>query len=107
LKNNRTLASESQERKCCYCYRPMWDGDPETLRPFCREQGLTKRQAALRRCTAEHLVALADGGTSRKSNIAAACTYCNRQRHQRKVALAPKDFRERVLKRLRMGRWSP
>ena len=106
LKKNRAVASARQEWNCCYCQRPMWDGDAATIRQFCREHVLTKRQAFLRRCTAEHLVAQGDGGTCGRKNIAAACAYCNRQRHRRKSSLSPEAFRVRVLRRLQLGKWS-
>lgn len=57
------------------------------------------------KCTAEHLNAHQDGGTIAQSNIVAACWFCNQQRHRRKVAPVPEQFRKLVQQRMSKGRW--
>jgi len=45
------------------------------------------------------------GGANSKDNIAAACRFCNEQRHRAKVALEPKAYLARVMKRMAAGKW--
>jgi 5-methylcytosine-specific restriction endonuclease McrA len=102
LCRHRTIAAEQQGYRCWYCGFPMWDADASG---FAQRHGLTRRQAALLRCTAEHLTARQDGGTDRADNIVAACLSCNRLRHQRRKALTPESLRARVTARIGRGRW--
>ena len=105
LRANRLSAFYAQGGDCCYCGRPMWDGEPDTLPHFRREYGLTARQARQRRCTAEHLQALSDGGTSARPNIAAACAHCNKTRHATRPPKGPEEYREHVQKRIARSGW--
>src|SRR3546814_12975241 len=41
----------------------------------------------------------------RSENIAAACLYCNRKRHHARRILSPSDYRMKVRRQLRRGRW--
>jgi hypothetical protein len=80
----------------------MWESD---ISAFAESHKLTIRQARLYRCTAEHLVAKTDGGSNSAKNIVAACHWCNKNRHARKVAPTPNDYLEYIRKRLAQGRW--
>ena len=64
----------------------MWE---HNKKDFARAYGLTFREAADRRCTAEHVIARCDGGTADPENIAAACKKCNPARHEGRSARAP------------------
>jgi len=59
----RRMAAKRQKRHCYYCKRLMTS------------------QPQLRR-TAEHLIARSDCGKDSKSNIVAACHFCNAMRHR-------------------------
>lgn len=98
----RRLAFERQRGRCYYCNLPMWKEDAGS---FSGLHGISVRQARLSQCTAEHLLAKQDGGTDRQSNIAAACFYCNQQRHRRKQPMSPEKFMAFVLGRQAKGRW--
>lgn len=97
----RTLAFHAQHGRCCYCGLPMWQGSPDELKSL----GLRPRTAAPLRCTAEHLVALQDGGKDVAGNIAAACWLCNSRRHKRKVPPPPETYRVMVQRRIAKGKW--
>jgi 5-methylcytosine-specific restriction endonuclease McrA len=94
LKKLRNIAFLAQDRRCFYCDRKMWTGDPS---------GRALRDL----CTAEHLTARCDGGTDTLSNIVAACWPCNVGRHRRKKPLAPESYRIHVRRQLAVGRWQP
>lgn len=98
----RNRKAARQRWTCTYCRQPMWRTDPED---FARRHCLTMEQAALFQVTAEHLRARRDGGRNSYANIAAACLYCNRMRHQHGDALSPPDYRRFVRSELRAGRW--
>lgn len=104
LKTNREKAFVSQNGLCHYCGHKMWDRDPVR---FCKEFGLTLRQAAVLRCTAEHLCARQDGGKNSSSNIVAACQWCNQHRHKRRVPLDPEQYKAHVSQRMSKGKWLP
>lgn len=104
LRRHRDLAAQRQHFRCWYCGFPMWHRDPT---PFAQRHGLTVRLARRFCCTAEHLKARSDGGSDRSDNIVAACIYCNRMRHKRKVPRDPEDHRSHVARRVRLGRWHP
>ncbi|MNM24916.1 hypothetical protein D3C81_353560 [compost metagenome] len=99
----RSTAFQRQQGLCIYCQRPMWQSH---LRVFAAANGLTKFQASQRRCTAEHLQARCDGGSSQQANIAAACAYCNQQRHQLKQAPTPDAYKTYVQQQLLAGTWA-
>jgi len=81
----------------------MWNGI--SLRAFAAATCTTKRQARERRCTAEHLQAKCEGGTNSSENIAAACGYCNQQRHRFPIPPDPKAYFEYVQQKVLAGRW--
>lgn len=98
----RNRKAVRQRWTCTYCRQPMWLRNAEG---FARRHGLTREQAELLQVTAEHLRARCDGGRNSYANIAAACLYCNRMRHQLGDALSPSDYRQFVRDELRAGRW--
>ena len=102
----RHKAYTNQHCRCCYCSYPMWEKDPEE---FAKRHSLTKAQALLLQCTAEHLLARQDGGVDTARNIAAACAFCNRARHARRVNKAPdpESYRAHVARRIAKGGWHP
>lgn len=91
-----------QRWSCTYCRQPMWRRNVEG---FARRHGLMIDQAARLQVTAEHLRARRDGGRNSYANIAAACLYCNRMRHQRGGARSPADYGRYVRSKLRCGGW--
>jgi hypothetical protein len=80
----------------------MWSDDPKG---FATRFGITASQAKALECTGEHLEAHTDGGSSSKSNIVAACKFCNQGRHRRKTPPSPDQFKQIVLKRMAKMRW--
>jgi hypothetical protein len=102
IKRLRARAFHCQGGRCYYCGLPMWSEAPPALSEVGGVKFLTS--AALR-CTAEHLVAKCEGGRDQATNIVAACSFCNRGRHQRKCPLPPQDFAELVRGRLAKGKW--
>lgn len=63
--NIRNVLFEAQGGKCCYCAKPM---------------RLSQRGRYADAATIEHLHRKADGGSDRRSNLAAACLECNQDR---------------------------
>lgn len=59
LASLRRQAARRQSYHCYYCNLPMWEKDPTTL---IARLSLSKAQALLLRCTAEHLHAKSQGG---------------------------------------------
>jgi 5-methylcytosine-specific restriction endonuclease McrA len=102
LRKARRRAMQAQGGRCIYCRQPMWDDRPDA---FCKAYGLPGRRALSFRCTAEHLVARGEGGPDSPENIAAACRFCNHQRHKAKKALDPVAYAAKVRSRLASGRW--
>lgn len=98
----RAHAFSHQSGRCFYCGMPMWDGNPLE---FANEHGITLGQAKRLQCTGEHLVARQDGGSTARSNIVAACRFCNEVRHRRKTPLPPERYMLLVRKRMKLGRW--
>lgn len=98
----RYAAFVAQSNLCYYCRKPMWVEAPEV---FARAHSLTEAQAEQRRCTAEHLRAQCDGGSHSRKNIAAACLYCNQQRHRLATPLGPKAYKQYVRQKQLAGRW--
>jgi hypothetical protein len=82
----------------------MWEDNPEE---FAKKHNISISYAARFQCTAEHLLARCDGGKDQKSNIVAACIFCNSKRHQRKKPLGPPRYRALIRKRLQQGKWHP
>jgi 5-methylcytosine-specific restriction endonuclease McrA len=98
----RTHAFTRQSGRCFYCSAQMWTDNPLE---FANQHGITLGQARRFQCTGEHLVARQDGGSSRQSNIVAACRFCNELRHKRKTPLPPERYMQLVRKRMELGRW--
>jgi 5-methylcytosine-specific restriction endonuclease McrA len=70
----------AQAGRCCYCDHVMYTQGALGASRFASLYGLTKRQALARKASLEHLVKKADGGTSRRHNVALACVACNSKR---------------------------
>jgi len=72
-------------------------------------QGPFDRLTRLLRSTAEHLVVRCDGGRDERSNIVAACHWCNDRRHRGRPHTAPsaETYLHRVACRVAAGRWHP
>jgi len=102
LIKSRQKAYQQQSGCCIYCYKPMW---VEKLEDFANQFKITKRQARFYQCTAEHLLARQDGGKDSLNNIAAACKYCNQQRHRSKPPLPPEKYQRYVQKKVVQNRW--
>lgn len=98
----RTIAYVRQSGLCFYCNCPMYSGDPHA---FAEKYDITLTQAKVLQCTGEHLEAHRDGGTAAQLNIAAACRFCNQQRHRRKAAPSPDRYKQLVSKRMAAKRW--
>ena len=102
LIRSRNAAFAAQGGRCFYCDLPMWVSRPEN---FSRGHGVRAAHVWRFQCTAEHLIPREKGGRDTRDNIAAACAYCNRQRHRAKPARSPEAHREHVQRRLARGRW--
>lgn len=100
----RTHAYHAQAGRCIYCGAPMWSQSPEQ---FAAAHGISLADARRFQLTAEHLTARSEGGSNSRRNIAAACLFCNRKRHQRKAPPAPHAYRALVQERIAQGRWHP
>lgn len=74
----RERASSAQGHLCFYCRHLMWRNG---VQAFAAAHGISRAQAEMFQLTAEHLVALMDGGPTIASNIVAACRFCNHGRH--------------------------
>src|SRR5262245_13397782 len=83
---HRRSALVRQSHRCYYCTCPMWDDNAEQ---FMARYGVSRKEADLCQCTAEHLKAKSEGGTDAASNIAAACRRCNQTRHRASAPLDP------------------
>lgn len=94
----RSAAQQRQAGLCYYCGLPMLPRAPGVQLSY-------TRVPAMLQPTAEHLKARCDGGSDSRDNIVAAHRYCNTQRHQRKRAPQPAEFRALVHSRLAKGRW--
>ncbi len=104
IAKHRLNAFNNQSGLCYYCKSPMWINDKEG---FAIKHKVSRAAAARFQCTAEHLTARCDGGGNSKSNIVAACLFCNNQRHGRKKPPTPLQYREHIKKRLQRGKWHP
>ena len=98
LKALRARAFVLQRGRCYYCKARMWQATPAEL-------GLRGRSSRQFKCTAEHLVARRVGGRDTCGNIVAACLYCNRLRHARKMPPTPEVYVTHVRKRVDRGGW--
>jgi len=79
----------------------MWLYSPDEL-PF---GGRSKLALEKVRCTAEHLIALSDGGTNAAANIVAACVKCNHTRHKLLKPPQPPAYRLWVLRQVARRCW--
>lgn len=100
----RRTAAHAQSNRCHYCQLPVWEGDPSS---FMEQYGVSRRQAHLFRCTAEHLLPKSEKGKETRQNIVAACWRCNQTRHRASVPLSPDVYKGYVEGRLRRGKWLP
>lgn len=82
----RRKAAKKQAQHCYYCKRIM------------------TKQPQLR-CTAEHLVARSDHGKDSKSNIVAACKFCNAMRHRLFLRLAVIEYATTVQALVSRNKW--
>lgn len=98
----RTSAAKKQQYRCYYCNAPMWT---KNLKKYARKHKVSLDQAELFQCTAEHLVARCDGGEDSRTNIVAACKFCNHGRHRRQDAQSPIEHMAFVKERVFMGVW--
>jgi len=96
LAHLRVLAFDAQQGRCYYCDHALW-------LPTSKAEDKTK--PARYCCTAEHLVAVSEGGRTTQDNIVAACFYCNTTRHRAVRPLPPPKYRVRVQGRLQRGLW--
>jgi 5-methylcytosine-specific restriction endonuclease McrA len=104
LKKLRKTAFTKQNGKCCYCGFRMWQDSAES---FAKQHGITVEQARVFQCTAEHLTARQDGGKDKEPNIAAACWFCNQDRHHRAKPMQPDIYKHFVRTRVRNDNWHP
>lgn len=103
LINSRVKAFKQQQGLCIYCESHMWDRDPQK---FSEQNHINPKAIRYFQCTAEHLHARQDGGGDHRSNIVAACAFCNHKRHARKKPLEPLAFKNLVTKRRLQGKWN-
>lgn len=98
----RSTAFSLQAGRCFYCSQPMWSESPHE---FASKHKITLGQAKRFQCTGEHLQAHKDGGSAKQHNIVAACLFCNKQRHSRKIAPPPDQYKKMIENRMAQGRW--
>lgn len=98
----RKRASAAQGHVCHWCRRPMWGDSPEAFKARYR---VRDRCMHWLQETAEHVVALSDGGGTTPRNIVAAHYFCNAMRHRRRRPLPPDAYQTRVLRAASSGRW--
>ena len=100
----RSRAFVRQKGRCYYCGFPMWLYQPGS---FASQYSLTDRQIARFQCTAEHLQARQDGGNDTRTIIVAACKFCNRTRHKTPNPLEAREYKKKVIRRLKKSKWYP
>lgn len=100
----RLEAFHNQKGLCFYCKSRMWLTD---IGSFANKHAIPKATAVRFQCTAEHLTARCEGGKTNKSNIVAACRFCNTKRHQRKNPPDPDQYLTYIKKQLGRGKWLP
>ena len=104
IRNIRARAFDAQQGLCFYCNLPK-AATPEKLQSFARTNGLKAREARALLATAEHLHARQDGGGDSPENILAAHLVCNMRRHRTPRPKSPEEYRFRVQRRCRNGKW--
>ncbi|MBL8385063.1 MAG: HNH endonuclease [Burkholderiales bacterium] len=102
FKRSRAHAFHRQNRRCYYCGKLMWLRRP---RRFAEETGLPPNEVCLYKCTGEHFKPRSQGGTCSRTNIAAACRFCNQARHSLRDPPPPKLYREIVRHLSARGEW--
>lgn len=98
----RNASFKAQNGVCYYCQQPMWRDHPDA---FARQHLISVRQARFLQATAEHLRPRSEGGGNARTNIVAACFFCNSTRHKAKVPLPPAGHLKKVRARMAAGRW--
>ena len=105
VRTYRERQAAAQHQQCFYCGFPMWS---KHASEFAEYFGITRKEANRFHCTAEHLVARRDGGTSELGNIVAACWFCNINRHRRRLqGPDPDRYKQLVQKRVKGQAWHP
>ena len=106
LQKLRRQAFRDQQGRCFYCSQPVWERDVDT---FAKDYGIRKSVSRHLRCTAEHLRARKDKGPDIRSNIVAACLWCNSQRHRGHAAQVPAPEAHQASARalVAQGKWHP
>lgn len=106
LQKLRRQAFRDQDGRCFYCSQPLWE---QEVAEFVQTHGIGNRLSKYLRCTAEHLSARQDDGRDVRLNIAAACLWCNMQRHRGRAgrAPAPEIYQARVRALVAEGKWHP
>ena len=104
FKNKRVREFKSQNGRCYYLQIPMWL--PNVTEHLFRS-GITTKAMSRIHCTVEHMTARSDGGSDASENLVAACRFCNQTRHRQARSFNSKDFWERVMSRVRAGKWHP
>lgn len=105
LSRARDAAVQRQNGLCYYCDAPFIQ--QLINRDLLVAIGFHSKLAKHLQPTAEHLLPRCCGGGSGKSNIVAACLFCNRTRHRIKKAPSPEKYRTYVQKRIAADRWHP
>ena len=97
------LAAFNRQSGCChYCSLPIWQECPQA---FAAKYRISVKQAALFRCTAEHVLACQDGGGNSEANIVAACWVCNQRRHRGRKCTDANKYLSLVQRRVKQKRW--
>jgi hypothetical protein len=106
LQKLRRQAFRDQQGRCVYCSQPLWEED---IDHFVNTHGIRKSVSKHLQCTAEHLIARKDRGLDVRGNIAAACLWCNQERHRRRPGDSPahETYGAWVRARVAQGKWHP
>lgn len=96
IQSHRRRAFHRQQGLCYYCHVKMWE------LAYCQSKPGRRHHQS----TAEHLIPRSEGGSNSAENIVAACLFCNITRHRSRDVQTPEKYRDKVQRRLRMGRWN-
>ena len=83
----RRIAARKQAQHCYYCNYIM------------------SRQHPQLSCTAEHLIPRSNSGKDTRSNIVAACKFCNSMRHRQYSGVSPSDYVQIVRRLVGLKMW--
>lgn len=83
----RRIAARKQAQHCYYCNYIM------------------SRRCPQLRCTAEHLIPRSNNGKDTRSNIVAACKFCNLMRHRLYPRISPADYAQIVRRHVSSKMW--